>query len=194
MKRTMLALAVAASMTLVGCQETNAFTGAEKIQLDNFDKEVDREAAALTQRKLEADKEELARIKSEMEAKGMDVEDVYFTNDSEGKRQVVVVSENDDGSMVETMGYVAAGMAAGMIASHLLSSGSRTYVDRRSYEDRKKKRRGSYVSTIAATNKNYASAVTKSKPAYKGIGNIQSKATRAFGSTGARSSGYSFGG
>jgi hypothetical protein len=201
MKLSYLAVAVAAAISLAGCDDSPS---PEEEQAY-----VDQQAQAAVRTQLATDEKDLKTAVSQMKQADPTVTDAYYGVDSNGQKELHVVHQTADSSsgFSEMVWPVVGGMAVGAIAANMLSSGGglsgyaashppRSYA---SYDDEERKRRrnvgsSGYTSMLMNTSRgniyrspNFQSSMRESVISTRSAGSFR-------GVTSARGGSYSFGG
>lgn len=160
MKISPLALAVAMSISLAGCDDSPS---PEEEQAY-----VDQQAQAAVRTQLATDEKDLKTALAQMKQADPTITDAYYGMDGHGQKEVHVVHQNAQGSsgFSEMVWPVVGGMAVGALAANIMHSGSlshyaassppRSYAD---YDDEERKRRrnvgtSGYASSLMSSSRN----------------------------------------
>jgi hypothetical protein len=201
MKLSYLAVAVAAAISLAGCDDSPS---PEEEQAY-----VDQQAQMAVRAQLATDEKELKTAVEDMKRSDPSIKDAYYGVDSNNQKELHVVHQSAEGTsgFSEMVWPMVGGMAVGAIAANMMSSGGglkgyaashppRSYA---SYDEEERKRRrnvgsSGYTGMLMSSSRgniyrspNFQSSMRESV--------ITTRSTGGFrGVTSARGGGYSFGG
>lgn len=197
LKRTKIALSVAAAMAATACSDNSA----------EIEREAQRQMAAVIEQEankevldqMNRERQEIATFLSQMQAHDPAIKDAYYTNDEQtGQRVLNVVREDDNGTDagdVMVYGLMGALAGAALASSFTNHSSYRTalhaqsgYANHRTAQQEKERKRGG-IAAYVATSKTASVSRIRSNPSR--LSTIKSGVMSRVAS--ARSAGYSGG-
>lgn len=192
MKVKALAVAIAASVALVGCEQQD---------YSYIDADDQKAINAQAMQALEAEKKELQEALAKLKETDPDITDLYTSVNEQGEKVVHVVKETADGVQEEQMAMLN-GMLLGMMMGHIMSAGSyanyaaanrsTTITKTYSRDEYRRKRNSASVNSFAHAQRR-ASTSYRSSSAFQS--KVSARSSAAFSSSSsARAGGYSFGG
>jgi hypothetical protein len=116
MKNSHIAVAIALSSLLVGCDEGPPSPEEEKAY-------VEEQAAAQVRQTLASDQQDLKDTIAELQKKDPSVKDAYYSINEKGEKELHVVRETADGQRSDSAWPLLGGMATGYLLARAMSAG-----------------------------------------------------------------------
>ena len=192
MKLKALAVALAAAVTMTGCEEQS---------YDYTDADDQKAINAAAEQALAAEKQELQDALAKLKETNPEITDLYTSVNEQGEKVVHVVKETADGVQEEQMAMMN-GMMMGMLMGHIMGAGgynnyaaaNRTTIINKTYtrDDYRRQRNSASVNSFAYAQRR-ANTSYRSSPAFQS--KVSARSTAAFSSgSSIRAGGYSSGG